>query len=200
MHAEAYRYIGRLRQYPNVTRIAVYSNGTIIPSPRNRDALMHDDVYLRISDYGPLSKNLPEITKLFDASGITYSVQTIDRWQDCAHIFHRNRTPAELQEIYRSCCAQRTLTILKGRIYICPFAANAYNLGALPPCPQDSISLEPPATTLDLRSRLFEMLREKTFFASCTYCAGRPLLDASLPAAIQASGPLSYTSCSRGGG
>jgi hypothetical protein len=198
MNKRAHEYIEGLRRYNNYTRIAVYSNGIIVPQGRNLQCLVSKETYLRISDYGPLSKNIRAMTDVFDAHGIAYDVERIENWQDCAGIFKRERSQQELESTFACCCANNTLTLLNNRIYVCPFAANAANLGALPDVSSETVDL----TLLghdSIRTATLSMLREKRSFSSCQYCAGRPLDKSPLPAAVQASVPLAFRRSEEGG-
>lgn len=192
MNRRAHQYVERLRQYSNYTRISVYSNGTIVPSDEQLRCLACEDTYLRISDYGPLSRKIKAMTEALDAHGVTYEVEAMEGWQDCAVIANRERTPEELETIYSCCCASKILTLLNAHLYPCPFAANASNLGALPPFPQDSIEIECRLSKWEIRDRLFGMLRTNKFISACRYCAGRRNGVLPLPVAIQASSPLPY--------
>jgi hypothetical protein len=192
MNRHAHRYIDRLREYRNYTRIAVYSNGTIPPSGENLDCLIQEDTYLRISDYGPLSRNLQKMVEIFDEHRVIYDVLAIDGWQDCAGIKKRERTVEQLSAVHASCCASKSLSILNGRLYGCPFAANASYLGALPPFPGDSLTLDRRLSRSELRGWLFDTLRTRRSFSACEYCAGRPIGVAAIPAALQAPSPLTY--------
>jgi sulfatase maturation enzyme AslB (radical SAM superfamily) len=192
MNRRAHQYIDRLRSYNNYTRIAVYSNGTIIPKGPNLSCLVHDDTYLRISDYGTLSLKIESMKMLFDRYGVVYDILKCDRWQNCAVIEKRTRTKAELEAVYSNCCARRLVTLLNGSLYICPFAANAANLGAVPPFPEESINLKKTFCVEEIKKRLIAMLRSKPYFSICEFCAGRPDFDTPLAAAIQVIKPLPY--------
>jgi len=200
MNRRAHEYIEKLRHYGNFTRVAVYSNGTIVPKEGNLRCLIHEDVYLRVTDYGSLSRKIRAMAEVFVADGVTHDTQKADGWQDCAAILKRERTPAELETVYANCCANKTLTLLKGRVYVCPFAANASNLGALPPFPEDILQLDVRRSRQEMRGRLFDMSRTRKFFSACEYCAGRPVGAAPLRAAIQASAPLPYKRLCEGDG
>jgi hypothetical protein len=192
MNRHAHRYIDRLRQYRNYTRIAVYSNGTILPTGENLNCLIQGDTYLRISDYGPLSRNLQKMVEIFDEHRVIYDVLAIDGWQDCAGIKKRERTVEQMSAVHACCCASKSLSILNGRLYGCPFAANACHLGALPPFPGDSLTLDRRLRGSELRGWLFDTLRTRRSFSACEYCAGRPIGVAAIPAALQAPSPLPY--------
>lgn len=192
MNKDAYKFINRLREYKNKTRIAVYSNGTIIPKGHNLDCLIHDDTYLRISNYGTLSKNIDNMVKIFDEFGIEYDVENCDAWQDCSTISKMEKSVEELEAMYSDCCVKNYLTLLKGNLYNCPYAANASNLGALPKFPGEYIALNKKQDKSKIRERIKILLREKTYFSACKYCGGRSLDDMLLPAAIQTKETLSF--------
>lgn len=192
MNKRVHQYIERLRQYSNYRRIAVYTNATIVPSQHQLRCLSHDDTYIRISYYGCLSRKLALMTEALDTCGVTYQIDVIPGWQECAAIGKRDRTQEDLEAVFSNCCANNILTILNTRIYQCPFAANAYNIGALPPDVFDSIETVGSLSREEMRCRLFEMLREKKHITACTYCAGRPNGVAPLPVALQTTLPLHY--------
>jgi len=192
LHKKMHAYVNRLRQYSNYTRIVVYSNGTIIPKSENLNCLMFDDTYIRISDYGDISKNTPKIVETLDANNITYNLEEVTSWQDCAVIEKRERTERQLESIYSSCCAKDTLTLLNNALYICPFTANAENIGALPNVPDETIILDHQLQENQIKQQLFSMLRNKKHFSACQYCAGRPDEGPPLQAAVQVKKPMPY--------
>ena len=54
----------------------------------------------------------------------------------------RHRSPEELQRIYQDCCAKQGITLLHSKLYVCPFEANAINLGAIPKVLSTELSLD----------------------------------------------------------
>lgn len=192
MNKYAHKYIERLFKYKNFTRIAVYSNGTIIPKDENLKCLINEKIYLRISDYGELSRNLEKMKNLFSKSGIVYDSQQIFKWQDCAQVRLIERTLDDLKTVYSSCCAKNTFTLHKAKLYICPFAANADNLEMLPHFSDEIIKLDKDSSYQQIRNRLFDMLRNKLFYSVCNFCSGRSLEELSITAAIQTEKPLFF--------
>jgi hypothetical protein len=198
MNKRAHEYINRLLEYKNFSRIAVYSNGTIVPKDENLRCLKNDRIYLRISDYGEISKNVKMMTDTFDSLGVVYDSQKITMWQDCAHVGYIKRTEDELKSVYSTCCAKNTFSLLKGNLYICPFSANASNLGMIPRFTEEIISLDKNSSSQEIRTKLFDMLRNKSYFSVCNYCLGRSLDEISIPAALQTAKPLVYNKSGKG--
>ena len=186
-------FVNYLRKYNNFTRIAVYSNGTITPKAKNLQCLIYDDTYVRISDYGIVSKNINKIKDIFNLNRIAFDIEKCELWQDCSKIFERKRTLKELINIYSHCCVNKFLTLFKSKLYICPFSANADNLKAIPSFPNDSLNLLGNINNKEIRIKIFNMLREKKYFSACKFCSGRILDNTPLEAAIQTKLPLSFT-------
>jgi len=192
MNRNMWRIVNGLRKYGNYTRIAVYSNGTIIPTGENLNCLIHDDTFMRISDYGVLSRKIPQMIPLLNEHGVIYSVLKCDKWQDCAEIRNRNRPPGELEATFTCCCAKTTFTLLRDKVYACPFAANADNLHAIPSFPNEMLVINERIGKNEIREQLINMLRTRKYFSACNYCAGRNEELTPLDAAVQAADPLAY--------
>ncbi len=193
MNKRAHEYVKRLQHYRNFSRIAVYSNGTIVPTRAAIESMANEHTYVRISNYGLLSRRLSVLVEELERASVTYEVDEMPGWHDCAEIGRRARSAEELEAVYSACCARQLLTILNGSVFLCPFSANATNLCAIPDVPEDRVDL---ASTLDrdeIRRRLVLMLRGRRFINACEYCGGRPMGLLPLPVARQVSTPLTYT-------
>ena len=54
-------------------------------------------------------------------------------WQDSGRILpFQKRTREENKRVFADCCNRDTLSVLHGKLYRCPFSANAHNLKAVP--------------------------------------------------------------------
>ena len=63
---------------------------------------------------------------------IPYFRKPAGNWVDCSQIRKHNRSPQRLKQVFKECCAKFLFTILSGKLYTCPFIANADNLKAIP--------------------------------------------------------------------
>ena len=52
------------------------------------------------------------------------------------------RTENELKDIFLNCCVGDILSILNGKMYRCPFSANAHNINAIPYAKEDVIDYQ----------------------------------------------------------
>ena len=192
MNRGAAKYLARLRKYDNYSRIAVFTNGTIVPKAEILHSLAHEDPIVRFSDYGPLSRRLNQMMDALDAAGVAYEVEALPGWQPCGTIARRNRNPTESTTIFLDCCARTIFTLLNGCLYQCPFAANACNLGALPRTKEEYVDLRRSATREAIRRQLLAMVNRKMAIPACDYCGGRRFGALTEPVAMQIAEPLTY--------
>lgn len=157
-----------------IKRISIYTNGTILPKDSALNAIKSSGAWLSISDYGALSKKLTPLRETLDAMNIPYEVKFIDYWTKCADFTKHNRSFEETKKVYASCCARTLITLLRGKVYVCPFIANAMNLKAIPNNNEDYIDLLSTETNEELRRKLIKFMGRQGF-ASCDYCNGRPI-------------------------
>lgn len=190
MNREAHVVIGRLIDEPKVKKVVIYTNGSIVPGEAQLARMQSDKVLFIITDYGMLSKNLDRLTSVLWNNGIDFLVQKVGGWTDCAKIRKHSRSPMQAQELFGMCCSKNTFTMSDGKLFRCPFAANAFRLEAVPYAVGDWVNL------MQGRAYLKESLREfvlrKTPLATCDYCNGRPFGAPEITPAIQADKPLRY--------
>lgn len=192
MNRSAGQYVTRLREYANYSRIAVFTNGTIVPSSETLQTLAHENTVIRISDYGSLSRRLPQLVEALETNGAAYEVEAMPGWQPCGTIAKRNRTEEESTAVFEDCCAKTIFTLLDQRLYQCPFAANVYNLGALSASSIECVDLRRDTSREKVRKELFEMLNRRTALAACDYCGGRRFGALTEPVAVQVSKPIPF--------
>lgn len=169
--AEILIFLAEKRQ---IKCVSVWTNGTIAPQERLLQVMQRYGIWLSISNYGKLSRNLVFLLEKLDKYGINYLCKDIDYWTRCSTFTKWNRSQEDLKQVYDECCARNLTTLLKGKIYICPFIANAMNLGAIPLNKQDYVDVMYDAYPKKCRSQLQVLLRDKNEKSSCDYCVGRP--------------------------
>lgn len=182
---------------PQIRRIILYTNGTIVPQEQDLACLRHDKVLVIATDYGRmLSRRLDELIRMFKNHRIAYHVLEIEEWLDCSTITRHHRTPEGNRKIFRECCAKNMLTLSNGKLFRCPYAANVARLSAVPDCHQDYIDLfeEPldPNTICNTKEQVQHYLFDQSYLETCDFCSGRPLAGKEVRPAIQASRPLPY--------
>ena len=196
MNKELHLVVEKLICEPKVKKIAIFTNGTILPRETQIPSLQNSKVTLFITDYDELSRKLTELTQLLQKQGIAYFSQKAQGWTDCSSLEKHNRTLEQGVEVFKECCAKNLATLSEGKLYRCPFHANGARLKAIPDVEEDFIDfLEKPLDEIDseeMRKRLRSFLVEKTYIEACDYCNGRPYGAPKIIPAIQIDKPLAY--------
>lgn len=181
-------------------KIFVYTNGTIPPKDEHLEFFHGKHVTFIITEYGELSKNLAKLKEKLDRHGITYLARPAENWLDCSSIRHHKRTPSDLKEVFKQCCVKYVYTLLDGRLYRCPFIANAANLKAIPDDPANYVDLF--SKSGNIKQQIRRLVKVTSFFPACDFCDGRPYDPAGkkgydgkgpITGGIQTSKILSYT-------
>ncbi len=182
-------------------KVFVYTNGTISPKDEHLEFFHDKHVNFIVTDYGDLSRNIDKLTAKLDAHGLTYVSTPADNWLDCSRIKHHQRKRADLEEVFKQCCVKYVYTLQDGRLYRCPFIANAASLKAIPDNPGNYVDLF--SKTKDIKQELRRLVKAVKFFPACDFCDGRPY-DTSevgkkgyygkgmIPAGRQTKTPLPY--------
>ena len=192
MNKELNKIINKLVTYKNVGRIVVYTNARFIPKNQNLDYLKQPRVILDITDYGEASAAAGKYVEFAKKEGIAYSVNQCNTWQDCGRIIPNNKkTEKELEHQFNNCCNSDLVSLLHGKLYRCPFSANAHNLNAIPPNKADVVDLNDDNKTIDeIKKEIVLLHGNKKYLEACKHCNGRDHLAPKIKAAIQTRKPL----------
>ncbi len=196
MNREWPTIVKRLTEEPKTKRIVLYSNGTILPSKESLPYLKNGKVIVTISDYGPLSRKIGELKQLFEENQISYSILKFDDWLDCSSIKPHNRSIKQNKELYHVCCAKNMLTLSDGKLFSCPYAANASRLRAVPNYKTDYIDLFQESFDTEripeIKNKIKNYILHKKYLKTCDYCNGRPLSGKEVQPATQIDKPVKY--------
>ena len=190
VNKQIYKIIDKLVSYENVDKIVIYTNATIVPKERNLSSLKNDKVFLDITDYGQLSRNLDKLIGVLELNSISYIAKK-PIWTDSGRILpFREKTKTELNQMFLNCCNNDVMTLLNGKIYRCPFSANGTNIGAIPYNEDDIVDLSEQKDSKTLKSELKSLYTEKDYLTACSYCNGRDYSTPKIVPAIQTKVPL----------
>ena len=181
-------------------KVFIYTNGTIAPKDEKLEPLKgNKNVNFVITEYGKLSRNLSNLHDQLNKYDINYSSTLADNWVDCSTIKHHKRTAAANKEVFKQCCVKYLYTLLDGKLYRCPFIANAAKLKAIPDNPADYVDLF--SKTQNIKTQIRRLVKAASFFPGCDFCVGRPYDPSSklgydgkgiVKAGVQTSKPLPY--------
>ena len=84
---------------------------------------------------------------------------------------HHKRSVKENIEVFKQCCVKYIYTLLHGKLYRCPFIANAANLNAIPDNPANYVNLL--LNKEDIKQQIRRLVKTAKFFPGCDFCDGR---------------------------
>lgn len=198
MNKKWHLIIEKLLNESKVKKIVIYANGIIIPTKVQMQYLKSKKVLVIFTEYGELSYNLDKLCTMFSAEGINYHVINIATgWMDAGKINKHNRTDEELKNTLRYCCVKNYTQLSDGKIYRCPFQANAFKLKAIPDYKEEYLDIfECEKLNLSKKtvvSKIKSFLFQKDIFKSCDYCNGREFgVPEDIEPALQTKKPLEY--------
>ena len=187
MNKEVHLVVEALTAQEKIKKVSIFTNATIVPRETQWEALRHEKVKFFITDYDELSRNIRPLVAELEKRKIAYVSEKANGWTDCAALNKHNRTWDEQTSIFTACCAKNLATLADGRLYRCPFSANAAKLQAVPDYKEDYLVI---AETNREEIRTF--LREKTWINACDHCNGRSYDAEVITPAIQVKTPLKY--------
>jgi organic radical activating enzyme len=156
-----------------VSDVDIITNATVMPDKIHLNSLQDSKVLVRISDYGELSYNSDKLEKLC-AENLINCRRLAQRWQDLSvRPLALNATDTKNQ--FDLCCQNKGsyFYILKGKIYLCPFAAHTEQLGVYLPNPEDSVDLlAEPFSLADTEENIKQLYKRETPLKACRYCNG----------------------------
>lgn len=193
--------VERLVGESKIKRVVIYTNGAIVPGLDCVPVLKHPKVLTIVTDYGKLSRNMDKLISYFNEYEIAHRILHVDNWLDCASLKKHNRTEKENAKIYQDCCAKNMLSLSDGKLFRCPFAANADRLSAVPDLNGDYLDvlaeMSSPVEAHSVGRKIMDYVLNKGALEICDYCNGRPLAGVEVAPAIQTDKPLSYLKYSR---
>lgn len=192
MHKELHTVVAYAAAKTNVRKVSIFTNATIVPREHQWEALQHEKVRLFITDYDELSRNHIRLVAELESRGIAYVSEKANGWTDCSSVEKHNRTIKENEEVWSQCCAKNLATLADGRLYRCPFAANAHKLKAVPDYKDDYLVVEDAS-----KEAIRHFLRDKTMIETCDHCNGRSYGSPVIQAGIQTKVPLKYVKYER---
>lgn len=186
MNKDIYKAIAHVTASPKVGRLVIYSNATIPLREDQLDVMRDPKVVFSLTDYGSLSKNTDGVAAFLERHGIPYRRHLPENWTDSGVIEDNGKGEPELKTLFNECCGKNLFTVSDGKLYRCPFAANADRLHAVPPDPRNGVSLK--ASHAEIRGYIYDI----EFLPACQFCRGRSFSSPEIVPAIQTKRPIDY--------
>lgn len=191
MNPDFYELIDWYKDNPKIKQIVIITNATIFPAESKLEKLKHPKVKIWLSDYGKLSTKLCDWMRWCENNKIEYLYRNFDSWNDCGKLEKRYYSSSEIKYVYESCGCRQLPTLLDGKLFNCPYAANAVNLGVLfdDEAEKDMLRIDCLKITKEI---IKKFLFERNYLTACDYCSGRNVYRGSVKPYIQIGEPLPY--------
>lgn len=172
MNPDFYKLIDWYKDNPKIKQMVILTNATIFPENGKLEKLKNPKVKIWVSDYGELSKKIRDWMNWCENNKVECLYHTIDTWHDCGNLEKHNYFSSEIKYIYSKCECRQLPTLLNGRLFNCPYAANAINLGALSDeeAEKDMLKID---NTKITKQMVKDFLFDREYLMSCDYCNGR---------------------------
>jgi len=179
MNKDIYTIINYFLENDKISKLVVYTNATIPLKAEEMLGFDNSKLVFFVTDYGNLSKNTEKVKNVLDEQNVAYRAVPPENWTDSAKIGKHSRTSEENQEIFDKCCGKNLYTLMSGKLYRCPFTANAERLRAIPEEKENSVSV------MSESSEISNFLYGPKYTPACDHCNGRSYDAPEIVAAIQ---------------
>lgn len=172
MNPDFYELIDWYKDNDKIKQIIILSNATIFPENEKLERLKNPKVKIWVSDYGKYSGRLCDWMRWCKNNNVECLYHRFDNWHDCGNLEKHSYSENEIKYIYETCECRQLPTLLKGKLFNCPYAANAVNLGALTDeeAEKDMLEIEPGKMT---KQMIKDFLFGRDHLMSCDFCRGR---------------------------
>lgn len=171
-HKQIVEIIEKIKQLPGIGYIAVFTNGTILPSDELCRALVSKRIIVTNSDYSQSltadkKQKIENTTEKLRRFGVKV-IQIADRyWFDLIKFTPNNLPDAALENNYADCFLESCRRLYKGTLYHCAFQANGVKLGIIP---KNNVVELNAGNAEQVRGQL-EVFEHEKFIDSCRNCA-----------------------------
>jgi len=171
LHPDIEELCRELSKIPNIDRIHILTNGTIIPKGNLLERIRHDITYLQINDYGVLSTHKQELKEYCIREGIECDIYPESNiWYPVTYPEDRHRNQEENETVFRKCPWGRNfMEYQNGQFHICGYSATGTSLGEIPG--SDFVDcLDERFTSADRRKKIQILMKKCTYIEACRYC------------------------------
>lgn len=168
-------------QQQKIGRVEIVTNGTIMPSSKLLAAMSSPRASFDFSNYGTISRKLPQILPLVEDAGINYSLNPSYTWEDMGDMSYRNYTVEQASAVY-SACNNICKNLVGQEVHVCPRSANGMLLGLIPHATEDYVDIFAQNIAMT-RAKLRELFDVQSIKA-CQYC-NAPADRKTIPAGEQ---------------
>lgn len=171
-HKDIVNVIRKIKQLPGIGYIAVFTNGTLLPSDELCQVLVSPRIIVTNSDYSQSltsekKQKIENTNEKLRRFGVKV-IQISDRyWFDLIKFKQNDLPDADLMRNYADCFLESCRRLYRGTLYHCAFQANGVKLGLIPK--NNTVELYA-GDARQVREQL-DIFEHEKMIDSCRYCA-----------------------------
>ncbi len=183
MHPDIFNIVKESLQFQSFyDNMRITTNATIVPDDDLLELIAgcgkHFDFV--VDNYGPLSRNLTELTSKLDFYKIPYRVdlytgenQHFRGWVDLGNYEFHNYSDEELSKMFFECVSvvNKFDVVYEGKVFQCPFFLRLYHIKGILPEKNEYIDLFDQSISISEKKKIASGFY-KTPIGVCRYCPG----------------------------
>lgn len=152
-----------------VKRIIVTTNGTIVPSEKVLEILNNPKVFVVVSNYGTVSRNVEQLKKTFKEYNVKYFAEPYHDWLDAGGRERRGYSAEKMQKMFEHCNnAFNCASFYKNIFVSCPRELNL-KLQGIQDSAKETIDIDKINSKEEMNKALSTFYNMK-FTPACNYC------------------------------
>lgn len=196
LYKDLYRLVHTFVNNPQIEKVTVVTNGTLVPKEELLEELCHPKVFVRISNYGKLSTKMDELKDVLQQKGIPTEITDFKVWNRNPTVEVLDETTEQLREKVKNCCAiAKSVILINGKIFFCSYSGYYDYFKAVPDYGDNNVNLlEFKGTGEELREKIdsiFQMSEDGLPKKACRFCKFNNFED-DLPVAEQTKEVLHF--------
>lgn len=178
LHPEFHAIVRHAANRPEIDRVVVTTNGTLLPREEQWEDLRHPKVFFRLSNYGELSRNRDRLVARLEKEGIKGEVLwDQSHWVESPLVPNGGgKSVEELRRVFKACLWNDCLVVAGRKLYRCGSQLNGIKLGVIPEPADDSVDLSiaaDPERLPEVRRAVRRYVYHQEYLHACGYCRGR---------------------------
>lgn len=167
-----------------VKRIVVTTNGTIVPSEKVLEVLSNPKIFVIVSNYGTVSRNVEQLKKAFKEYRVKYFAEPYHDWLDAGGRERRGYSAEKMQNMFDHCDnAFNCASFYKSIFVSCPRELNLKLLG-IQDAAKETIDMDKIESKEEM-NRALNIFYNMKFTPACNYCDIGSERERTIPCAEQ---------------
>ena len=170
LHPDLSNILEQILGFNNIKDIQIVTNGTLIFDERTLKVLKSSPRFsVDISNYEEMSVKKDLLIEQLENNHINYTTQR-ERifWTAQADCTYRKRKEEQLESVL-SKCDMDCISILNGKLHLCPRSSHGMDLNIVPDNDKDYYNLRQMLSKKEAKKKIYKLLNAKSIIA-CNYC------------------------------